>query len=502
MKKNVLLLLSIFAILPAAFCFGQVIDDSPTRVQTTLQPGMTEIGTLKPKNVRQIKTSQWTLGCETIDREYSDYNSFKEYLPALGISRIRLQAGWARCEKDPGLYDFGWLDNIINDAAERGISVWLETSYGNPGYPGGGGRTLAGGMPTSKEGLEAWDRWVTVIAQRYKGKVHDWCVWNEPEIRGANANEQICDFNIRTARIIRKEIPDARIAALAVSWPRKEIIETLLKKLQATGESDLFQWIVYHHYTKNPDTPYPQVLEVRELAKKYNPKIRLWQGESGVESEWCISGALSRYNWTELTQAKWDARRMLGDIGHGSDSLIFTAADLDYRTTSFHNGLVRYGLIKTAGADRAHRVLKVKMAYYTVQNIVSVFNDSVEWISDFSCESKCAKDLAIFGYRDKATQTPITVFWDKTDVPKDENTTLPARLKIEMKPLKEPVWVDTVSGRVYLIPKENVKVDGKFVIFDKIPAYDAPVFITDKSILDIEPSAAWLFSLETKEKRK
>lgn len=487
----------------AVCCFGQVIDDSPTRVQTTLNPGFKEIGTLIPKNVHQIKTSQWTLGCETIDREYSDYNAFKEYLPALGISRIRLQAGWARCEKDPGLYDFAWLDNIINDAASKGISVWLETSYGNPIYPGGGGRTLAGGMPTSQEGIAAWDRWVTEMARRYKDKVQDWCVWNEPGIRGANGNEQICDFNIHTARIIRKEIPNARIAALALSWPKKDIIGLLLKKLKESNELDLFHWIVYHHYTKNPDTPYPLVLETRELVNQYNPKIKLWQGESGVESEWCVSGALSRYHWTELTQAKWDARRMLGDIGHGSDSLIFTAADLDYRTTFFHNGLVRYGLIKTAGADRANKVLKVKTAYYTVQNIVSVFNDAVGWTPGFACESECVKDLALFGFFDKKTKTPIYVFWDKTDIPKEENITQPGRFKIAMKPFEHPVWVDTVSGRVYEIPAKNIKVKDEMVTFENIPVYDAPVFITDKKILDIEPAAAYLFELgQVEEKAK
>lgn len=495
-------ILSFLLLAGTASCFAQVIDDSSTRVQTTLNPGFQEIGTLIPKNVREISTSQWTLGCETIDREYSDYNAFKEYLPALGIGRIRLQAGWARCEKDPGLYDFAWLDNIINDAAAKGISVWLETSYGNPIYPGGGGRTLAGGMPTSKEGVAAWDRWVTELTRRYKGKVHDWCVWNEPEIRGANASDAICDFNIHTARIIRKEIPDARIAALVLSWPRAEIFEILLKKLKDSNELDLFQWIVYHHYTKNPDTPYPMVMKARELVQQYNPKIKLWQGESGVESEWCVSGALSRYNWTELTQAKWDARRMLGDIGHGSDSLVFTAADLDYRTTSFHNGLVRYGLIKTAGADRANKVLKVKTAYYTVQNIVSVFNDAVEWNPGFACESECQKDLALFGFADKKTGTPLYVFWDKTDVPKDENGTTPARFKIEMKPLKQPVWVDTVSGRVYEIPAKNITVKDQFVTFENIPVYDAPVFITDKSILTIEQNPAYKFLLENPPKKK
>ena len=162
---------------------AQVIDNSDTRIQTTLDPGLKRIGTLVPKSVHEIGTSRWTLGCETIDREYSNFDAFKEYLPALGIKRIRLQGGWARTEKDPGIYDFAWLDHIIDDARSRGLEIWLETSYGNPAYPGGGGRTLAGGFPTSDVGLKAWDTWVEMMATRYKGKVRDWSVWNEPELR-------------------------------------------------------------------------------------------------------------------------------------------------------------------------------------------------------------------------------------------------------------------------------------------------------------------------------
>ena len=139
----------------AAAVPAQVIDNTDTRVQTTLDPGMKRIGTLTPKSVHEIGSSRWTLGCETIDREYSDYGAFKEYLPPLGIKRIRLQGGWARTEKDPGIYDFAWLDHVIDDARRRGLEIWPETRYGNPAYPGGGGRTLASGFPTSEGALAA-----------------------------------------------------------------------------------------------------------------------------------------------------------------------------------------------------------------------------------------------------------------------------------------------------------------------------------------------------------
>lgn len=487
------ILLSLLIVSFTTVGFTQVIDNTSTRVQTSLDPGLKHLGTLIPKNVQEIETSRWTLGCETIDREYSDYNAFKEYLPALGIRRIRLQGGWARTEKDPGIYDFAWLDQIIDDALSRGLEIWLETDYGNPAYKGGGGRTLAGGFPTSESALSAWDKWVTAMATRYKGKIRDWAMWNEPDINKKHTPADIADFNIRTAEIIKRLIPDARIGALSLATLNPDFMDRCLKRLAEKDKLDLFEWVIYHGYTKNPDTAYTNVEKIKEVVKHYSPRLKLWQGENGTQSEWCQSGALSKYPWTELTQAKWDTRRMLGDIGHDVDSTVFTAADLDYRTTSFHNGLVRYGLIKTAGAAEGFRVLKVKKAYYAVQNVVSVFNDAVELIPDYPCEVTCGKSIAVYGHQVKKNGQQIIVLWDKTEVPGNSNDTVPVTLKIEGGRFKNPVWIDSITGNVYEIPIEKINVEGETVTFKEIPVYDAPAFITDIGAISYGESPALIY---------
>jgi len=246
--------------------------------------------------------------------------------------------------------------------------------------------------------------------------------------------------------------------------------------------------LIYHHYTRNPDDRYGAVVKIRDWLDTAAPRLKLWQGESGTQSEWGPAGALSRYPWTELKQAKWIARRMLGDIGRGADSLVFTAADLDYRTTSFHNGLVRYGLIKTAGAVENHRVLKVKIAYYAVQNVVSVFNDDLALIPDYPCELTCEKAVSVFGHRDVKTGRHVCVFWASGAVPSDENDTVKATLAITGGSFKEPVWVDTITGGVYAIPKERIEDGDGRVVFREMPIYDAPTFITERNLLAIIPA--------------
>jgi hypothetical protein len=82
------------------------------------------------------------------------------------------------------------------------------------------------------------------------------------------------------------------------------------------------------------------------------------------------------------------------------------------------------------------------------------------------------------------------VFWNKSAVPSNGNDTVSATLAIKGGAFADPVWVDTITGGVYAIPKEKMSVVADTVTFRDIPAYDAPTFITDKKILSVMPWTA------------
>ena len=48
------------------------IDTSADRVKTPLKVDMERIGTIRPRSVSEIRDSNWTLGCETVERGYAD----------------------------------------------------------------------------------------------------------------------------------------------------------------------------------------------------------------------------------------------------------------------------------------------------------------------------------------------------------------------------------------------------------------------------------------------
>ena len=73
---------------------------------------LTKIGSVKPVHSTQVKESTLGLGFEKLDRAVFDPEKAYDKVAALGVKWIRIQSGWARTEKEPGVYDFAWFDDI------------------------------------------------------------------------------------------------------------------------------------------------------------------------------------------------------------------------------------------------------------------------------------------------------------------------------------------------------------------------------------------------------
>lgn len=203
-------LLAQFATLPAASVGA--VPQSPAANSVNFP----RLGKIKPRSAKEIVSSSWSIGGETLDRDFGVYANYKRFLGPLGAKAIRLQAGWAKCETKPGIYDFAWLDEVVNDAIAQGVQPWLEVSYGNRLYPEGGGTGLGGALPKSPQARAAWDNWVRAVVRRYQARVNEWEIWNEPDL-GPSPAEEYAEFFIRTAEIIRAEQPKARLYALALA---------------------------------------------------------------------------------------------------------------------------------------------------------------------------------------------------------------------------------------------------------------------------------------------
>ena len=456
------------------------IDASNDRIKTDLSVPYKKLGVLVPKDVSKTKNNI-TVGCETLDRDYADYEAYKEYLAPLGIKKIRLQGGWAKTEREKGVYDFSWLDKIIDDARSRGLTVWLQTSYGNTVYKGGGTPFLKGGMPSSPEGKAAWNRWVEERAKRYAGKV-EWEMWNEPDINRKTKKSETIDMNVRTMEIIRKYDPGAKVAGLVLAFTNPVWFEEYVSMLSKEGKLDDFTWISYHGYNIRPEESYRDVEEMGKILKKYSGKVLLRQGENGAPSEGYLGGAMSKFPWTELTQAKWNLRRMLGDWGRGIETSVFSISDMHYLPSDSIKIVNVKGLL---GTDKNHKVIRIKKAYYAVQNLASVFDILDVQTGPGTAATDADLILSNFGYVDSETKMPSWTVWICDATPTNANAPVFADYRFAGgAKIKNPVWVDILSGGVYEIPESDAERDGSDLKIKKLPVYDSPIIVTDKSLVD------------------
>lgn len=458
------------------------------------------IGKINPRNADDIESSNWIIGCETLDRDFANYDAYKDYLVPLGIKRIRLQGGWAKTEKVKGKYDWTWLDHIINDAVSRGLEPWVQLSYGNNIYEGGGGTNLAGGIPTSEEALLAWDKWVAEMVNRYKNEVVEWEIWNEPNFgdNELNTAEITADFNIRTVDIIKKVQPTAKISGLAMGHIDLKFAGTFFEILYKRGKLKLFNNMVYHDYVYNPDSNYDKVEKLRQVLHKYAPNMPLRQGENGAPSMGGKNrGAIGDHDWAEVSQAKWNTRRMLGDLGHDIESSVFTIIDIAYTAGPITKVNVK-GLI---ASDSTKKAIRSKMAYHAVQHVASIFDNSLEriksiketfnrgYIPENSEEIAITKStdrrFSIYGYRHNSSKLQVFTIWESECIPTNTLEKENFDFTIANGNFKDPVYVDVITGDVYEIPKNQWSKNEKVFTFNNIPIYDGPILLADKSLIPI-----------------
>ncbi|MDR1012160.1 MAG: hypothetical protein LBM04_13720 [Opitutaceae bacterium] len=478
--------LKTFPLIPVILLLASPACDALATAQDAGIP-WERVGKVAPRHAKEIIASNLWIGGEALDRDYGDYSKYKSYLGPLGAKKIRLQSGWAKTEKTKGVCDFAWLDAVVNDALSQGVQPWIQTSYGNPIYEGGGTVDLAGGIPSGEEALAAWERYVRALVTHFKGRVHEWEVWNESDL-GDNIKkpEVYSELFYRTGKIIREIDPKATIVALSMAAMDPGYLTSFMEYLEARDAVSLVDVVTFHGYPSVPESNFEKVGRAQALIWKYKPGVRFWQGETGCPSTAGSSGALSHIAWNGLTQAKWNLRRALAHIGRDIPFSMFLLCEYSYTN---HPDYVDKPKLNTKGLlgidEKTLEVTTVKPAYYAYQNLCSMFDASAVLQKDFKyATSSDYAGLFVYGFKRKDNGRHAVTVWFGGQTPSDENTYRTVTLGFETLEIKKPVYVDIRTGRVFKIPAENFKRNKNDVTVT-VPAYDCPCVIADEAFLKI-----------------
>jgi len=121
----------------------------------------------------------------------------------LGVNSVRVHISWQEVEQQKGQLaldrSFAAFENFLLQAKSKGIEPLFVLAYGNTFYDGGG-------FPVSEEAQNAFVRYVSFIADRFKGAVKYYEVWNEWNISVGVPGRPKGDAGVYTS-LLKKAYP-------------------------------------------------------------------------------------------------------------------------------------------------------------------------------------------------------------------------------------------------------------------------------------------------------
>ena len=211
------------------------------------------------------------------------------------IGSVRLwdsMTRWADILPSAGNWHFERMDAYVEQAAMH-HAVILYTLGSTPRWASARPEEICPygkGCAAEPVRMAHWEEYVRRVAQRYKGKISAYELWNEPFFSELKNQKGASDFfygpvskMVEMARIARKVLdevdPHAVLATPGFTGPTHQL-ELFLSR----GGKEYVQAVAYHFYSTNSDQFVHQVLEVRDIMKRQGlENLPLWNTETGLE---------------------------------------------------------------------------------------------------------------------------------------------------------------------------------------------------------------------------
>ena len=154
-----------------------------------------------------------------------------------GVKWSREDFGWGHIEREPGKFDWAFHDRLVDVARANGITIYAIVAY-FPGWSKG----------YTSEGIDQYAAFVRQLVQRYRDRIQQWEIWNEPNIFfWQGPKELYAECLIKSYQAIKETDPTAEVLGISTAGIDYKFIEQMLAKKTP------FDVLTIHPYRKTLD---------------------------------------------------------------------------------------------------------------------------------------------------------------------------------------------------------------------------------------------------------
>ena len=262
---------------------------SVTSYDGSWRPGARSDVASRATDAQQFKGPLWSIAPQPVGGEFfgQTLNTDTGSMPGFPTGSARLwnsETRWGTIEGERREYDWSILDRAVRNAQRDRLPV-LFTFGGTPLWAAPNGRRsdFSDSSASPPDDLADWDHFVEKVAERYRGRIESYELWDYPSHKGVYAGKlsTLAEMVERAARIIRRVDPEARIACPSFGSLWSEQGRELLRKFIRTGAYESCDAAALKMPPREPAGPPEEFIELsRQVYSLFYeegvPEVELW----------------------------------------------------------------------------------------------------------------------------------------------------------------------------------------------------------------------------------
>lgn len=431
-----------------------------------------------------------------------------------GVSWIRIgqyenssdPTSWDWVEQKRGVFAVApEVDDYVDSLVENGVKIQVQLMYGNPMYTGPNGKkpdeiTPEPGTfhnddrslnsvfwpPKSPEEIAAFIRYTKWMVNHFRGRIHYYALWNEPDIGYWNPwgnPEEFGRLLAAFAPAVHETDPQARVIYGGQADPHSEWAKRALDACKCASQIDIFAYHTYPGYGQNLN---PESMDygaygldspakLRQTVRNYpgmRKDIEFWDDEFNSIPSWIGSD--------ETVQAKYVPRGMIYNLAAGVRTFVWLlASGVD------GNEYDDFGLIH--GKRNLPDDFTPRPVYFALQNTNALFSDTK---LDPSIQIEASNIPTLSGQENapflryafrNANGRAIVAYWIAAhSVRGGAFPPLAVDLTLKNTDIHQPVLIDVVSGAISRLKWK----EGTDDVLQALPLRDSILAVADASYFD------------------